>query len=501
VNVHLMHRDGDVDLDADLPDDPTALERDLELPTLYRAMARGDKLLHEMARRGLLASLTEPDAIRYRQDVLRDCLRNPGVVRELLALASEALENQRKVGWYWSKAPPSTTLHWAVGVLESHLDVLRRIRRLADGCAGGFASEGFTAFFAAVADELGDDYLASVEAHLKALRFKGGLLASVQLGKGNRGQGYVVRRRRPQSWTERLSPLSAHDRGLSFTIPDRDENGHRALGDIRSRAVNRVADATAQASDHVTGFFRLLQAELGFYLGCMHVHDWLVEQGAPVCFPEPLAARSAELAATDLYDPCLALQMQRAVVANDVDTHGRPLVMVTGANQGGKSTLLRSIGVALMMMQAGMTVAAASFRAGACEGLYTHYKREEDDTMESGKLDEELARMSAIADAIRPGCVLLCNESFASTNEREGSEIARQVVSALLEKGIRVVFVTHLYDLAHGFEREDDRVCFLRAERGEDGARTYKVRPGPPLSTSFGEDTYRRVFGEAAAGK
>ena len=501
MNVHLMHRDRDVDLDADIPEAHTPLERDLELPTLHRAMARGDKLVHEMARRGMLLSLTEPDAIRYRQDVLRDCLRNPGEVHELFALASEALEKQRKVGWYWSKAPPSTTLHWAVGVLESHLDVLRRIRRVADTRAGRFASEGFTRFFAAVADELDDEYLAAVDAHLKALRFKGGLLASVQLGKGNRGQGYVVRRRRPQSWSERLSPLSGTDRGLSFTIPDRDENGHRALGDIRSRAVNRVADATAQASDHVTGFFRLLQAETGFYLGCMNVHDWLVEQGAPVCFPEPLDPGSAELGATDLYDPCLAIQMQRRVVANDLDTAARPLVMVTGANQGGKSTLLRSIGVGLLMMQSGMIVGAEAFRAGVCAGVFTHYKREEDDTMESGKLDEELARMSAIADAIRPGCVLLCNESFASTNEREGSEIARQVVRALLEKGIRVVFVTHLYDLAHGFESEGDRVCFLRAERGDDGTRTFKVRPGPPLSTSFGEDTYRHVFGEAAAGK
>jgi DNA mismatch repair ATPase MutS len=64
---------------------------------------------------------------------------------------------------------------------------------------------------------------------------------------------------------------------------------------------------------------------------------------------------------------------------------------------------------------------------------FTHYKREEDATMTSGKFDEELSRMSEIADEIRPRSLLLCNESFASTNEREGAEIrdrachARQV--------------------------------------------------------------------------
>ena len=97
--------------------------------------------------------------------------------------------------------------------------------------------------------------------------------------------------------------------------------------------------------------------------------------------------------------------------------------MITGANQGGKSTFLRSLGLAQMMMQGGMFVAAANFNANVCHGVFTHFKREEDRTMKSGKFDEELRRMSDIAARITPGCLLLCNESFASTNEREGSEI------------------------------------------------------------------------------
>ena len=62
------------------------------------------------------------------------------------------------------------------------------------------------------------------------------------------------------------------------------------------------------------------------------------------------------------------------------------------------------------MMQSGMFVAAESFRASVSAGVFTHYRREEDAAMKSGKLDEELARMSAIADAITPGCLLLCNQ-------------------------------------------------------------------------------------------
>jgi DNA mismatch repair ATPase MutS len=115
-----------------------------------------------------------------------------------------------------------------------------------------------------------------------------------------------------------------------------------------------------------------------------------------------------------------------------------------------------------------------------------------------GKLDGELDRMSRITNQLRPGCLLLCNESFASTNEREGSEIARQVVRALTESRIRVIFVTHLYDLAERWYASHDRAAlFLRAEREPDGHRTFRVPPGEPLPTSYGQDLYQQVFGSA----
>jgi DNA mismatch repair ATPase MutS len=116
--------------------------------------------------------------------------------------------------------------------------------------------------------------------------------------------------------------------------------------------------------------------------------------------------------------------------------------------------------------------------------------------MKSGKLDEELSRMSDIIDNIMSNSLVLFNESFAATNEREGSEIARQIVSALLEKRIEVFFVTHLYEFAHGFyDKGMENAIFLRAERQADGARTFKLIEGEPLQTSYGEDLYISIFG------
>jgi DNA mismatch repair ATPase MutS len=170
--------------------------------------------------------------------------------------------------------------------------------------------------------------------------------------------------------------------------------------------------------------------------------------------------------------------------------------MVTGANQGGKSTFLRSVGQAQLMLQAGMFAPAQELSGSVCSGVFTHSKREEDATMGRGKLDEELDRMSAITDLIGRGGLLLCNESFASTNEREGSQLAREIIRALTEAGLRIVFVTHLYDLAESiYARGDRRALFLRAEREPDGNRPHRLCEAAPLPTSYGEDLYRQTFG------
>jgi DNA mismatch repair ATPase MutS len=283
---------------------------------------------------------------------------------------------------------------------------------------------------------------------------------------------------------------------FSLTIPPRDEKGFQALADLRERGVDIVANATAESADHILNYFIALRTELGFYLGALNLYHRLTKQGCCVCIPEPHDAGSLQLSAHELYDPCLALRLQTEVTGNDITADDTPLVVVTGANQGGKSTILRGVGLAHLLMQSGIFAPASSFRAAVTHGVFTHYKRGEDETMTSGKFDEELSRMSRLADTMSPHSLLLCNESFAATNEREGSEIAFEVIRALNDAGIRVVLVTHMYDLAHRFEDGSaGSTLFLRAERDEAGRRTFRLLEGAPQRTSFGEDLYRATFG------
>jgi MutS domain V len=496
MKAFLMHADADFDLAADLPAQEPALMQDLELETLLRAMAAGDDLIFDVARRALLLSLRDAEAIVYRQQVLTECLEHSDVVRELYDLAGTALKAEKSIWGSALRDSPRTLLGTSVQKMELFVEFLRKLRLMADQHAGEFGSPSFTRFFSMLRAELDEPYLALIENHLKALKFKGGLLMSAGLAAGNKGTGHTLRQPREQSLLGRVFDRS----GLSFTVPDRDENGWRALSSLEERGINLVANALAQSVEHVHSFFVMLRVEIGFYVGCLNLSERLAELGEVTGFPVPVAAGELALSARGLYDVCLRLTMSGPVVGNDVEADGKSLVIITGANQGGKSTFLRSVGLAQLMTQAGMFVGAGSLRVNISDGVFTHYKREEDAAMESGKLDEELARMSEIADHITPNCVLLCNESFAATNEREGSEIARQIVTALLEAGVKVLFVTHLFDLASSFrQRGLDTALFLRAERGSDGARPFKISEGEPLPTSYGEDSYRKVFGNAIA--
>lgn len=116
--------------------------------------------------------------------------------------------------------------------------------------------------------------------------------------------------------------------------------------------------------------------------------------------------------------------------------------------------------------------------------------------MNSGNLEEELLRMNEIISVITPGSILFMNECFSSTTEREGSKIACDIITALIESGIRVFFVTHLFEFANAlFCRNPGNVLFLRAGREENGSRSFVISPGKPLRTSFGEDLFNGILG------
>jgi len=474
---------------------------DLALNTVFEAMAKKDDCVLETSKRVILADESvDSKTIEYRQNVLQDCLNNSSVISELYDLAVKALEKKR--GHYisnYTKKHPDSMLRESIYMLDELLDSLRKLNNIAKQQTDKFKSEGFKNFFAMIKRDLGDDYLAEVEHHLAKLKLRHqALLISAGLNQANKGSNYLLHQapeRKKSIWTRSKALLTNREPIYSFKLDPRDDAGLQALSELRDSGIGLVAGDVGQSADNVSDFFEMLRVELAFYVGCLNLQKLLSEKGEPICIPRPLPLEETKLTAQGLYDISLSLIIDKQVVGNDINSNNKGLIFITGTNTGGKSTFLRSVGLAQLMMQAGMFVGAQSYTANFCNGLLTHYKREEDTEMESGKFDEEMKRMSDIVDHIKPRAMILFNESFAATNEREGSEIARQIISVLIDKGIKVMCVTHLYELVYSFyQTSRSHTLFLQAEHQKNSTRTFKMIENQPLPTSYGEDLYKKIF-------
>ncbi|MDO4739030.1 MAG: DNA mismatch repair protein MutS [Eubacteriales bacterium] len=485
----LMYPDRAFFVPEEYPFEKTLLLNDLELNVILDAMSKGDEDMRRACEAALLHYCTQKSDILYRQEILTELIAAPQFAREVYDVAVETLY-RRKKEHVWLQSQMNALFRGAVEILRMTMEQLKKLRAIADSYYGKFHSKGLVQLIDMLREELSDAYFAEVNAHLDELSFSEGMLISARFGEKLQGEKYTMRRLEKKGL--KLKWMFAP----SISISSKDEDGLKDLELRKARVISENVNVLAQATDHVLQFFTSLRDELGFYVGCLNLREALTGRGLNVCMPT-IAEGERRRTYVNLYDASLPLIGVRSVVGNDMDYAAKRLFVITGANQGGKSTFLRSLGQSQIMLQSGMFVAASSYCSHIASGLFTHFRKEEDAKMDSGKLDEELERMSKIANCVKKGATVLFNESFAATNEREGAEIGRQITQALLESDVEVFSVTHLYQLSNPFyEKKDPAYVFLRAERLSDGQRSFRLSEGEPQRTGYGDDVYRRVFGE-----
>jgi DNA mismatch repair ATPase MutS len=232
--------------------------------------------------------------------------------------------------------------------------------------------------------------------------------------------------------------------------------------------------------------------------------------GLPTCCPALLDADARSTELDDAYDPVLALRMlstgdepSPAIVTNPVIFGADParVWVLSGPNRGGKTTFTRAVGLAHLLGQAGLHVAARSARLSPADAIYTHFPSRESTRPGMGRLDDEAERLGAIFRQATPHSLILLNEALAGTSSFEAFDLARGVVRGLRFLGARALYVTHLHELGaavadiNATTPGDAQVGSLVAEPGaapsEAGriqVRTFRIRPGSPHGQSFAAD-------------
>ncbi|MCC3372495.1 hypothetical protein [Cohnella sp. REN36] len=472
-----------------------AFMEDLQVEPLLEAMSRGDRFVLETARKLVPRLEIEPSDILYRQQMAADCIRHPALIEEIYEIASRV---ELQSADYRTQMKPSFSrnvsvvekLKTAVALTEWIIQTLRTLRTMGKTRLGSDQTEGLNCLFRRLDEAYPDSFLSDAENHCRLLRQavqERRLRIGASLGDGMKGTNYTLRQVRAAS---KFSLLRRPGKSGSLRMA-------HSLAEIEDSALANVLRIVKRFADDTLRFFDQLRFESSFYVGCVRLHETLAERGCEVAFPIPLPAHERCLSFSGLYDPGLALsQIGRLPVSNDWNGKGALLLMISGTNQGGKTTFLRSIGVAQLMMQCGLFVPASSFCANVCDCMFTHFTREEDESMRSGKLDEELARLDGIVSHLTVRSLLLLNEPFASTTERDGSAIGKDLLSVCYALQLKVCIVTHFYELADwAYSQQLDRADFLSPERGEEGYRSFKLQRRKPSPTSYGEDLYKRTLG------
>ncbi len=224
-----------------------------------------------------------------------------------------------------------------------------------------------------------------------------------------------------------------------------------------------------------------------------------VDRGLAFCKASLLSAEGPRMQAKGLYNLKLAESIESAkeIVVNDLDfDKDRNLYILTGANRGGKTTITQAVGLLFVLAQGGVFVPASSFSFTPVDCIFTHYPADEDKTLDYGRLGEECNRFRELFLKCTEKSLLLLNETFSTTSFEEGFFIASDAVRAILKKGTRCIYNTHMHKLASVIEELNeqgrDEGANVQAASlvvlSDDGERSFKVKVAPPQGMSYARD-------------
>ncbi len=453
---------------------------DLNLDQVLESMTAGRD--EYQLKKFFYVPLHDTAAVRYRHDVLRDLEREP-VLAAVQAFAGhmremrEHLTQARKLHYRYQQE------RWFVDTVAIYCQAVSSLTE--DLAQQDVNSRGFQAFRDYLTDYTASDGFTSL---VSATRQRYDDLAAVKYSVHIKGNRVRVSRygEEPDYSADVEKTFTKFQQGAvkdyRVSFRDRPDMNH-----VEARILDLVArlypevyqpldDYCARHQHYLDGTIAAFDREVQFYIAYLEFIERFKRAGLSFCYPH-VSASSKEVRADESFDLALAGNLvpgESSVVCNGFFLSDQERILViSGPNQGGKTTFARMFGQLHYLASLGYPVPGKDARLFLPDRVFTHFEREEDIATLRGKLEDELTRIHQILQQATSNSILIMNESFTSTTLNDALLLGTEVVQRITRLELLCVYVTFVDELASLSEATVSMVSTIVPDNP--AVRTYKV--------------------------
>lgn len=487
-----------------------------------RNPASVQKLFREMC--------TDTEVMNYRLDTLEDIMHNPKLSPALHNAADRLLETEKKNSGGNGSPDSFTALGDRIEMLDSYISCMESLNTLSAELGSGIRSSAFRSFFEIINErcecdefirmkrdisELKEAFSQKIRSVTVAINFNtemrpvsAGIVNFSDKPAGEKQNVFdrLFYKTTAYSDTVVSGKLRSGVPNEDGYLNEADKALFEALEKLTSSYMRRLESALRAYERLSFSKISMLSDQLDILDGMAAIASSCEARGIKMCRPEfSDTPRTARL--TDLFDPCFYFKAAAAdseakgddlVVTNslEMDDNGRFFIL-TGANNGGKTTFLRGAGLCFLMAQTGFYVPAAACVISPCDFIFTHFPKEEETGINASRFTTEIKDLKTISDLVTENSLLLMNESIQSTTPKECADIAGEITRIFCIIGVRGIYATHITELAYmcdDISADPDcrstPVSIVATVDEQSGKRLYKIKRGEPLKQSYAKDIF-----------